>query len=214
MNEGVCSPMSPDDYPNDCVLTEALRERAMSKGKPVERSQEWQEAIPFARKVKLLLLDVDGVLTDGSLIYSHDGGESKCFNTKDGLGINLLQQSGVEVGIITARTSEVVARRAEELKLAHVYQGHRDKLAAYEQILKDTGLRPLHTAYMGDDWLDLPLLNRAGFSTTPADGAVEIRQRVHYTTARCGGHGAVREVCDLIMEAQGNHSKMFSRFDK
>ena len=201
-------------YPTDCELTEALRNRAMLRSQPQERSAAWQAVLPRARQVQLLLLDVDGVLTDGSLIYVSGGGEAKSFNSQDGLGIRLLQDSGVAVGIITARTSEAVERRARDLKMAHVLQGQHDKLIAYESILKTTGLRPPQTAYMGDDFMDLPLLNRVGFAVAPANAVAEIRQRVHYTTERPGGRGAVREICDLILEAQGNLARMQAKFDR
>jgi 3-deoxy-D-manno-octulosonate 8-phosphate phosphatase, YrbI family len=161
-----------------------------------------------------LLLDVDGVLTDGTITYTSGGGETKSFNTQDGLGIKLLQDSGVAVGIITARTSEAVARRAQDLRLAHVFQGKQDKLTVYESILKQTGLRPPQTGFMGDDLMDLPILNRVGLAVAPANAVAEIRQRVHYTTERGGGHGAVREVCDLILEAQGNLARMQATFDR
>ena len=209
-----CSGLGQGEYPSDCQVTEGLRQRAMGRNKTINRSSAWQQALVPAKQVKLLLLDVDGVLTDGNLIYSSTGEETKRFNTQDGLGIRLLQESGVEVGIITARTSEVVARRAEELKCTHLYQGKFDKLTAYEQILKETGLRPMHTAYMGDDLIDLPILNRVAFSAAPANAVVEIRQRVHYITERAGGSGAVREVCDLILEAQDNYSKIVGKFDR
>ncbi|WP_084456405.1 KdsC family phosphatase [Desulfogranum mediterraneum] len=209
-----CGGPGLEGYPSDCSLTEALRRRAQERNKPLDRSPEWQQALIPARQVKLLLLDVDGVLTNGCLTYTSDGDEAKSFHTQDGLGIKLLQESGVEVGIITARTSKVVARRAEELKLAHVVQGKFDKLSAYEEILKTTGLRPLQTAYMGDDWVDLPLLNRVGLAAAPANARVEIIQRVHYISQREGGQGAVRELCDLILEAQGNYGQMFGRFDR
>lgn len=201
-------------YPTDCELTEALRNRAMTRNRPPERSAAWLAALPRARQVQLLLLDVDGVLTDGAIVYVSGGGEAKSFNTQDGLGIRLLQDSGVAVGIITARSSEAVERRARDLQLAHVLQGQQDKLTAYESILKATGLRPPQTAYMGDDLMDLPLLNRVGFAAAPANAVAEIRQRVHYTTERAGGRGAVREVCDLILEAQGNLARMQARFDR
>ncbi|WP_310599728.1 HAD hydrolase family protein [Desulfobulbus sp.] len=201
-------------YPTDCELTEALRDRAMQRSRPLERSVAWQDALARARQVQLLLLDVDGVLTDGSLIYLPGGGEAKSFNSQDGLGIRLLQDSGVAVGIITARSSEVVERRAHDLKMAHVLQGQQDKLTAYESILKATGLRPPQTAYMGDDFMDLPLLNRVGFAVAPANAVAEIHRRVHYTTERSGGRGAVREVCDLILEAQGNLARMQAKFDR
>lgn len=201
-------------YPTDCELTEALRNRAMARNRPLERSAAWLAALPRARQVKLLLLDVDGVLTDGSITYVTGGGEAKSFNTQDGLGIKLLQDSGVAVGIITARSSEAVERRARDLQFAHVFQGKQDKLIVYESILKETGLRPPQTAYMGDDLMDLPILNRVGFAVAPANAVAEIRQRVHYTAERSGGHGAVREICDLILEAQGNLERMRARFDR
>jgi len=201
MDNGSC-PVGPDGY-SDCNLTRALRERAMERNKPVERSQAWQSVLVKARKIQLLLLDVDGVLTDGSIIYTHDGGESKGFNTRDGFGLRMLQDAGVAVGVITARTSEAVSRRAADLGFAHVYQGERDKAAVYQEILAQTGLDQRRTAYMGDDLMDLPLLTRVGCSFAPADGVAEVRQRVDYTTEQEGGHGAVREVCDLLLEARG-----------
>jgi 3-deoxy-D-manno-octulosonate 8-phosphate phosphatase (KDO 8-P phosphatase) len=201
-------------YPTDCELTEALRNRAMTRNRPVERSNAWMAALPQARQVRLLLLDVDGVLTDGRITYGPDGFETKSFHTQDGLGIKLLQESGVAVGIITARTSEAVERRARDLGLAHVFQGKQNKLTVYESILKETGLRPPQTGYMGDDLMDLPILNRVGLAAAPANAVAEIRQRVHYTTGRNGGHGAVREVCDLILEAQDNLARMQAKFDR
>ena len=201
-------------YPTDCELTEALRERARRRSRPVPRSAAWHEARPRARQVRLLLLDVDGVLTDGTITYGTDGIETKSFHTQDGLGLKLLQESGVAAGIITARTSEAVLRRARELGFAHVVQGAADKLAAFEAILRETGLRPPQTAYMGDDWMDLPLLNRVGLAAAPANAVAEVRQRVHYTTERTGGRGAVREVCDLLLEAQSNLERLFARFDR
>lgn len=206
--------MPGEGYPSDCELTEALRARAMHRNRPVERSEAWLAALPRAKSVQLLLLDVDGVLTDGSITYSTDSGETKSFNTQDGLGIRLLQESGVAVGIITARTSEAVTRRAQDLHLHHIYQGQSDKLLVFEEILKKTGLRPPQTAYMGDDWLDLPILNRVGFAAAPANAVPEVRQRVHYTAERSGGRGAVREVCDLILEAQGQLDRMRAQFDR
>lgn len=212
VREGCAAPGG--GYPSDCELTEALQARAMQRNRPQERSAAWLAALKQAKSVRLLLLDVDGVLTDGTITYSTGGGEIKSFNTQDGLGIKLLQESGVAVGIITARTSEAVVRRAQDLHLAHVYQGQQDKLTVYETILKETGLRPPQTAYMGDDWMDLPILNRVGFAAAPANAVAEIRQRVHYTAVRMGGGGAVREICDLILEAQGQLDRMRARFDR
>ncbi len=200
-------------YPSDCELTAALRERAMQRSRPVERSDAWKAVLPRAKQVRLLLLDVDGVLTDGTIIYTGDHGESKGFNTRDGFGLRLVQDTGVEVGVITARTSEAVSRRAADLGFAHVCQGCGDKGTVYEEILKKTGLRPLQTAYMGDDWMDLPLLGRVGLALAPADAVAEVRQRVHYVTECGGGRGAVREACDLILEAQGKSAGLLARYD-
>ena len=185
------------------MTTDSLHDSAMELKEPVQRSESWKSAMVRAEKVQLLLLDVDGVLTDGTIIYTHDGGESKGFNTQDGFGLRILQDGGVEVGLITARTSEAVSRRAADLGFAHLYQGRKDKGAVYQEILEKTGLSRQQTAFMGDDLLDLPLLLRAGCSFAPANAVAEVRQRVHYTTAHSGGHGAVREVCELILEARG-----------
>jgi len=190
-------------YPSDCDLTRGLLEKARERTRPVERSDAWKAALPRAKEIKLLLLDVDGVLTDGTITYTHDGGESKGFNTQDGFGLRILQDAGVAVGLITARTSEAVNRRAADLKLRYVYQGTGSKIQVYEDILRQAELRPLQTAYMGDDWLDLPMLFRAGLALAPANAVAEVRRQVHYVTSRKGGRGAVREACYLILEAQG-----------
>jgi 3-deoxy-D-manno-octulosonate 8-phosphate phosphatase (KDO 8-P phosphatase) len=212
MDNGSC-PVGPKGY-SDCNLTQALRERAMERNKPVPRSQAWKSVLVKARKVELLLLDVDGVLTDGTIIYTHDGGESKGFNTRDGFGLRMLQDVGVAVGVITARTSEAVSRRAADLGFAHVYQGQKDKAAVYREILAQTGLDRNQTAYMGDDLMDLPLLTRVGCSFAPADGVAEVRRCVDYTTEQGGGHGAVREVCDLLLEARGELAPIVARYTR
>ncbi len=211
-NRGPCPPGKPQaggtpPCPSGCEPT-----RARSRTQPVARSAMWESALPRAKQVQILLLDVDGVLTDGTIIYTHDGGESKGFNTKDGFGLRILQEAGVAVGLITARSSASVSRRAADLQLKYVVQGTNNKMQAYEDILLKTGLRPEQTAYMGDDWLDLPLLNRVGLAATPVDGMAEVRSRVHFVTSRPGGHGAVREVCDLILEARGQLASMFDMY--
>jgi len=199
---------------SDCSLTQTLRERAMERERPVVRSKKWQENLVRARKVELLLLDVDGVLTDGTLLYHEEGGETKGFNTQDGLGLRLLQDAGVEVGLITARLSGAVARRAADLGFAHVYAGRDDKVVAYGELLEKTGLSSEQTAFMGDDLLDLPVLLKVGCSFAPANAVSEVKQRVHYTASRSGGHGAVREVCELILEARGQWSSILAGFTK
>jgi 3-deoxy-D-manno-octulosonate 8-phosphate phosphatase (KDO 8-P phosphatase) len=212
MTDSGCPVSKPGGYPSDCELTQALRERAMERNRPVLRSKQWKTLLSRSKQIKLLLLDVDGVLTDGTIVYTEDGGESKGFNTQDGFGLRMLQDSGVDVGLITARTSEAVRRRAGDLGFAYLYQGRKDKNAVYEEILNSTGLRPLHTAYMGDDWLDLPLLSRVGLSAAPADAVAEVRQRVDYVCEHGGGHGAVREFCELILEGRGQLQALLTQY--
>ncbi len=165
-------------------------------------SDDKKHALAKAKNVRLLLLDVDGVLTDGNLIYSHDGAESKMFNTQDGFGLRLIRENGIDTGIITARKSEIVARRAEELKMRYVNQGYVQKLTAYKEIIKQSGLKPVEICYMGDDWLDLVLLKRVGFSAAPANAVAEVKEIAHYITTQTGGQGAVREVCNLLLESR------------
>lgn len=157
-----------------------------------------------AAAIKLVLFDVDGVLTDGSLFIGDDGQEYKAFNSKDGLGIRMLQDSGVEVGIITGRTSDVVRHRMKNLGVTHLYQGQKHKLPAYEKLLAELGLEPEQTAYVGDDVVDLPVLRRAGLAVVVADAHPLAKRHAHWETQFPGGRGAAREVCELIMEAQGS----------
>jgi len=152
--------------------------------------------------IRLLLLDVDGVLTDGRIVFDSNAVESKFFNVKDGHGIKLLQRSGIEVGIISGRQSRVVANRAAELGISLLYQGCLDKLGPYHDILEKTGLTDREVAYMGDDIIDLPLLRRVGFAAAPSDAVCEVLPHVHYVTKNGGGWGAVREVCDLLLKVQ------------
>jgi len=146
------------------------------------------------------------------VVYAQSGSELKSFNTKDGFGIRLLQEAGIEVGVITARSSEAVQRRAQDLKLAHVYQGVRNKLEVFNQILAEQKLSAKEVAYMGDDWLDLPLLSRVGLAVTVADGVAEVKAVAHYVTRREGGRGAVRELCELIIEAKGLREELLARY--
>ncbi len=203
MSSDSCPPSQPGAYPSDCEVREGYRKLVREKAARDPRSKSWRMSLAKAKPVRLLLLDVDGVLTDGSLLYSHEGKESKAFNTQDGFGLRILQDAGVEVGIITARSSEALSRRGKDLKIAHLYQGAVNKLDSYKEILKKTGYKPFEIAYMGDDWLDLVLLKRVGLAAAPANAVSEVKEMVHYTTERYGGHGAVRELCDLILEARG-----------
>ena len=208
-----CGP-SDGKYPSDCEVVQGLLEKARNRQPPDEKGYVWRACLPKAKEVKLLLLDVDGILTDGTIIYTHEGNEIKAFHTRDGLGIRLLQEAGVEVGLITARESEAVTRRAQDLDMKHVFQKTRNKLAVYEQLTKELGLQASEVGYMGDDWLDLPLLVRVGFSATVADAVPEVKEVAHYTTKRKGGRGAVREICDLILEAKEMHGALLEKYMK
>ncbi|HIJ90880.1 MAG: HAD hydrolase family protein [Desulfobulbaceae bacterium] len=199
-------------YPSDCEILEGLRQRALARTEQNERGYVWRNCLPLAKEIRLLLLDVDGVLTDGSVVYAQSGTELKSFNTKDGFGIRLLQEAGVEVGLITARSSEAVQRRAQDLKLAHVYQGVRNKIEVFDRIIGEQKLSPKEVAYMGDDWLDLPLLSRVGLAVTTADAVAEVKAVVHYVSKREGGRGAVRELCDLIIEAKNLREELLGRY--
>lgn len=212
MDNDSCTPSGPGTYPSDCEVREGYRQIVREKTMQNNRSRAWQTTLAKAENIKLLLLDVDGVLTDGNLIYSHEGKESKSFNTQDGFGLRLLQDAGVKVGIITARSSEALERRSQDLKISYLYQGSSNKLDAYKEIVKSSGLKPFEIAYMGDDWLDMVLLKRVGLAVAPANAVVEVREMVHYTTEQSGGHGAVRELCDLILEAMGKHKELYQYY--
>ncbi|TCJ15417.1 HAD-IIIA family hydrolase [Parasulfuritortus cantonensis] len=167
-----------------------------------------------AGAVRALFLDVDGVLTDGGLFFGDDGQEYKAFNSRDGHGLKMLRDSGVEVAILTGRSSQVVAHRARNLGIARVVQGAHDKLAAYEAMLAESGLVPEQVAYLGDDIVDLPVLRRCGLACTVPDAPAEVLARVHYVTRAMAGHGAAREVCELIMRAQGTWAAQLARYDR
>ena len=161
-----------------------------------------------AKKIALLLLDVDGVLTDGRIIIDDHGIETKHFDVKDGQGISLLRRAGIEVGIITGRSSGVVKHRARDLGLRLVFQRVKNKLATYETIKLRQGLNDDQIAYMGDDIIDLPLLKAVGLSATVADGWVGVRSMVDYVTEAPGGRGAVRELAEILLKVQSKWPKM------
>ncbi len=161
-----------------------------------------QSLTPKLKKIKGIFLDVDGVLTDGSIIYGLEGQELKVFDSQDGFGIANAIKNGLRVGIITARDSEVVKRRAVELGIKDVYQGSIDKISPLEKIKKEYSLADSEIAYIGDDILDLPVLRKVGLSAAPANAVREVKMRVDYIAKASGGHGAVREVIDLILKAQ------------
>ncbi|SEA25397.1 3-deoxy-D-manno-octulosonate 8-phosphate phosphatase (KDO 8-P phosphatase) [Desulfuromusa kysingii] len=163
-------------------------------------------------KIKLLLLDVDGVLTDGRIIYDNSGNELKAFDVKDGHGLKMLQRAGIKIGIITGRSSVVVALRAEELGIKILYQGALQKLDPYQEILSLLDLSDDQVAYIGDDIVDLPILCRVGFSATVADAVPDVVPFVDYVATRAGGRGAVREVCDLLLQASGKWDGLTERY--
>ncbi|HAD03405.1 MAG: phenylphosphate carboxylase subunit delta [Desulfuromonadales bacterium GWD2_61_12] len=164
------------------------------------------------QKIRLLLLDVDGVMTDGRIVYDERGGEIKAFDVKDGHGIKLLQRAGIKVGIITGRQSPVVDVRAGELDIDIVFQGVKDKIVPYAQLLQSLGLNDDEVAYVGDDIVDLPVLRRVGFAVTVADGLADLHPFVDYVTIRPGGRGAVREVCDLLLKGSGRWAGVTERY--
>lgn len=164
-----------------------------------------EDAVARAARIRLMIFDVDGILTDGSLHYGPDGELIKTFNVLDGHGIKLLQQSGVATAIISARKSDIVARRAGDLGIRHLHQGVHDKRAAFEQLLAQTGIAASACGFIGDDVIDLPILLRTGFAASVPNAHPEVRSRVHYVTHASGGLGAARELCDFILRAQGNY---------
>ena len=155
-----------------------------------------------AREVRLLILDVDGVLTDGSLQFDNRGEEYKTFNSLDGHGIRMLLDNAIEVAVITGRESKIVSHRMSDLGVRHIYQGCRDKLSAFEELLQATGLKPELAAYVGDDLPDLPIMQRVGLAIAVNNAHVFVKQHCDWVTTLPGGKGAVREVTDLILESQ------------
>ncbi|WP_244814497.1 HAD family hydrolase [Caballeronia sp. Lep1P3] len=163
-----------------------------------------------ASRIKLMIFDVDGVFTDGSLYFTADGDTMKSFNSLDGHGVKMLERTGVQTAIITGRQSGIVAARAKELGITHLYQGVADKTVALAQLLDATGIAPEECGYMGDDWPDLAVMRRCGFAAAPANAHPEVIQRVHWVAQARGGHGAVREVCDAIVRAQGHYDALLA----
>lgn len=171
-----------------------------------------QDILQRAAQIRLVIFDVDGVLTDGHLIFGDDGQEYKAFHSRDGHGMKMLQASGVEIGIITGRTSQVVELRMQNLGVRHVYQGQLDKLPAFEQLCAKLDITAAQTAYVGDDVVDLPIMLRVGLAVAVADAHSLVSQHAHWTTLHGGGQGAAREVCELIMEAHGSLDAELQRY--
>lgn len=166
-----------------------------------------------AQGIRLLALDVDGVLSDGRVIYASDGSELKAFNIKDGLGVKLLQRAGITVAIITGRRSEVVGRRAAELGITHLLEGRDDKLTALRELCQRLGISLEECAYMGDDLPDLSAIRAAGLGLTVADAVAEVRAVADWCSAATGGAGAVREACEWLLQQRGEWPAIIEEFD-
>ena len=167
-----------------------------------------EELARRSRDLDWLLFDVDGVLTDGRLLYGADGEQWKTFDVRDGLGMKLAREAGLKIGILTGRGNAALEARAREIGFDALIQGRHDKDAAFTELLTGHGAVPERVAYMGDDLLDLPVLRRCGLSFAPADAVAEVRQRVHRVVSRPGGRGAVREMCELILRARGHWDEL------
>ncbi|MGE5640911.1 MAG: KdsC family phosphatase [Clostridia bacterium] len=172
------------------------------------------DALERARRVKLMLFDVDGVLTDGNLWYTPAGEEIKSFHSFDGLGLQLLAQSGVRTALLTGRSSPAVAIRAAQLGVEHVLQGVADKRERYLAFIESLGIAARDTGFMGDDLVDIPVLTRCGFACTVHEAPEEVRRRVNYVAATPAGAGAAREVCEYIMRAQGTFASVLEPYLK
>jgi 3-deoxy-D-manno-octulosonate 8-phosphate phosphatase (KDO 8-P phosphatase) len=166
------------------------------------------------KNIKLLLLDVDGVLTDGKIVYTDSGEQIKAFDVKDGHGLKLLMRSGAEVVLITGRESKVVLHRARDLGIQEVYQKVTNKIEIYEKILKEKNLEDIHVGFVGDDLIDIPVLKRVGFSAAVEDAIPEVKEIVDYVTSKKGGEGAVREVCELLLKSQDKWEELTERYYK
>nr|WKF58216.1 3-deoxy-D-manno-octulosonate 8-phosphate phosphatase KdsC [Paraburkholderia busanensis] len=163
-----------------------------------------------ASRVKLMIFDVDGVLTDGGLLFTAEGDTMKGFHSMDGHGMKLLRQAGIDTAIITGRKSGIVAVRAKEMNVTHVYQGVQDKPAAFADLLQQTGLKAEECGYMGDDWVDLAVMLNVGFAAAPANSHPEVIARAHWVSEARGGHGAAREVVDTLLRAQHKYEALLA----
>lgn len=171
-----------------------------------------QTAAQNAAHIQLMIFDVDGILTDGSLHFGPEGEMMKTFNVLDGQGIKLLQQAGIATAIISARQSAIVSKRASDLGITHVRQGIHDKKSAFLQLIAELNIAEQACGFIGDDIIDLPILTRCGFSASVPNAHAEVRQRVDYITAVSGGKGAAREVCDFILRAQGKYDQAIGAY--
>jgi len=171
-----------------------------------------QEIFARATRIKLLIFDVDGVLTDGGLFMDKDGHEYKQFSSRDGHGMKMLQETGVQIAIITGRSSEVVTHRMNGLGVKHVYQGQHDKRVAFEQLLRDLRLKADEVGYVGDDIVDLPVMRQVGLAVAVQDAHPAVKKHCHWQTPSGGGRGAARDICEFIMEAQGTLAGQLAKY--
>lgn len=162
-----------------------------------------KDILDKAKNIELVIFDVDGVMTDGSLFMGDKGEEYKAFNSHDGHGMRMLQEGGVQAAIITGRSSQVVKHRMKDLGVTHIYQGYRDKRPAFEALLEKVNLEMSQIAYVGDDVVDLPIMSRVGLAIAVQDAHPFVKQHAHWVTTRRGGRGAVRDICELMLEARG-----------
>lgn len=171
-----------------------------------------QNLMTKASQVKLLVMDVDGVLSNGQIIYDQNGHETKCFDVQDGFGIECLHKAGFQTAIITGRKSAMVDKRAKELNITYYLQGRSDKLTALQEILAETDITLAECAYIGDDWVDIKALQAVGFAVAVANAHNEVIKRADMVTTRAGGQGAVRELCDVLLKATGHYEAALAKF--
>jgi len=162
-----------------------------------------QDILEKAKNIELVILDIDGVMTDGSLFFDNNGDEYKAFNSLDGHGLRMLQECGVKVAVITGRKSELVKHRMNDLGVTMLYQGYRDKIPAFDALLKEVDFGKEQITYVGDDVVDLPIMSQLDFAIAVQNAHPFVKQHAHWITDKKGGQGAVREVCELILEAKG-----------
>ncbi len=171
-----------------------------------------QEFLSRLKKIRIVLMDLDGVLTDGRVVYGDYGDELKFYDIQDGMGIDLLRKGGILTAIISGRKSRVNTRRAKELKISAVFQGVPDKLKIFTKLLKKYGVAPEEVCCIGDDLVDVPLMRRAGFAAAVQNAVPEVKRSAHYVTTKPGGRGAVREIADEILKAQGKWDAVTREF--
>lgn len=167
-----------------------------------------------AKKIKVLVFDIDGVMTSGALGLGDDGQEYKFFHSQDGLGLKMIRKTGLIIGIVTGRTSQLVVKRAENIGAKHVYQGSEDKLASFQALIKAANVSAEECVFMGDDVIDIPPMRRCGLAVSVPHGMPLVKEYAHYVTTREAGFGAVREVCELIMKAQGTFDDQMAHYLK